>query len=189
MSETRIEKRIVISGDTDIDHDQVATCPASGHVTPLEPGPLLGPGSDAVSPLKALAAALSEARRQHPELSVTRVVIHKETEVSPDHVTSQVTPLVTRSDGAWLHVPNCMAPSSSLWRRRPRRTSKTTGNDASALASVSSAVHAASASHANPQFRRVSSFPNICNMSRCGGRPRRVAPSAKFGATGTSSLH
>uniref|UniRef100_H3D7M6 FERM domain-containing protein n=2 Tax=Tetraodon nigroviridis TaxID=99883 RepID=H3D7M6_TETNG len=54
MSETRIEKRIVISGDTEIDHDQ------------------------------ALAAALSEARRQHPELSVTRVVIHKETEVSPD---------------------------------------------------------------------------------------------------------
>ncbi|XP_076577635.1 band 4.1-like protein 3a isoform X3 [Chaetodon auriga] len=50
ISETRIEKRIVISGDTDIDHDQ------------------------------ALAAALSEARRQHPELSVTRVVVHKETE-------------------------------------------------------------------------------------------------------------
>lgn len=29
VSETRIEKRIVISGDTDIDHDQVATVPAS----------------------------------------------------------------------------------------------------------------------------------------------------------------
>nr|XP_046227107.1 band 4.1-like protein 3a isoform X2 [Scatophagus argus] len=56
ISETRIEKRIVISGDTEIDHDQ------------------------------ALAAALREARRQHPELSVTRVVVHKETEVSPDHV-------------------------------------------------------------------------------------------------------
>ncbi|XP_018542469.1 protein 4.1 isoform X8 [Lates calcarifer] len=56
ISETRIEKRIVISGDTEIDHDQ------------------------------ALAVALSEARRQHPELSVTRVVVHKETEVSPDHV-------------------------------------------------------------------------------------------------------
>lgn len=48
-----------------------------------------------MSPFKALVAALSEARRQHPELSVTRVVIHKETEVSPDHVTSQVTGLVT----------------------------------------------------------------------------------------------
>ncbi|XP_041824102.1 band 4.1-like protein 3a isoform X2 [Melanotaenia boesemani] len=56
ISETRVEKRIVISGDTELDHDQ------------------------------ALAAALSEARRQHPELSVTRVVIHKETEVSPDHM-------------------------------------------------------------------------------------------------------
>ncbi|KAL6097438.1 epb41l3 [Pungitius sinensis] len=56
MSETRIEKRIVISGDTEIDHDQ------------------------------ALAEVLSEARLQHPELSVTRVVVHKETEVSPDHV-------------------------------------------------------------------------------------------------------
>ncbi|TWW70586.1 Band 4.1-like protein 2 [Takifugu flavidus] len=73
MSETRIEKRIVISGDTDIDHDQ------------------------------ALVTALSEARRQHPELSVTRVVIHKETEVSPDHVTSQVTGVVTGSSG------RCMA--------------------------------------------------------------------------------
>ena len=39
-----------------------------------------------MSLFKALAAALSEARRQHPELSVTRVVVHKETEVSPDHV-------------------------------------------------------------------------------------------------------
>ncbi|XP_076014426.1 band 4.1-like protein 3a [Genypterus blacodes] len=56
ISETRIEKRIVISGDTEIDHDE------------------------------ALAAALSEARQQHPELSVTRVVVHKETEVSPEHV-------------------------------------------------------------------------------------------------------
>uniref|UniRef100_A0A3Q2ZCK7 FERM domain-containing protein n=1 Tax=Kryptolebias marmoratus TaxID=37003 RepID=A0A3Q2ZCK7_KRYMA len=58
ISETRIEKRIVISGDTEIDHDQ------------------------------ALAAALNEAQRQHPELSVTRVVVHKETEVSPDHTTN-----------------------------------------------------------------------------------------------------
>ncbi|XP_030613059.1 LOW QUALITY PROTEIN: band 4.1-like protein 3 [Archocentrus centrarchus] len=59
ISETRIEKRIVISGDTEIDHNQ------------------------------ALAVALSEAQRQHPELSVTRVVVHKETEVSPDHVTNE----------------------------------------------------------------------------------------------------
>ncbi|XP_047205572.1 band 4.1-like protein 3a isoform X8 [Girardinichthys multiradiatus] len=56
VSETRVEKRIVISGETEEDHEQ------------------------------AMAAALSEARRQHPELSVTRVVVHKETEVSPDHM-------------------------------------------------------------------------------------------------------
>lgn len=35
---------------------------------------------------KAVAAALSEACREHPELSVTRVVVHKDTEVSSDHV-------------------------------------------------------------------------------------------------------
>lgn len=43
-------------------------------------------GSDRTVSLKALAAALCEARRQHPELSVTRVVVHKETEVPPDHM-------------------------------------------------------------------------------------------------------
>lgn len=48
--------------------------------------PNLDQGLTLMSLLKALAAALSEARRQHPELSVTRVVVHKETEVSPDHV-------------------------------------------------------------------------------------------------------
>nr|XP_045014971.1 band 4.1-like protein 2 isoform X11 [Jaculus jaculus] len=51
ISETRIEKRIVITGDADIDHDQ------------------------------ALAQAIREAREQHPDMSVTRVVVHKETEV------------------------------------------------------------------------------------------------------------
>uniref|UniRef100_A0A3B3SNJ2 Erythrocyte membrane protein band 4.1 like 2 n=1 Tax=Paramormyrops kingsleyae TaxID=1676925 RepID=A0A3B3SNJ2_9TELE len=51
VSETRIEKRIVISGDSDIDHDQ------------------------------ALARAIKEAKEQHPDMSVTRVVVHKETEV------------------------------------------------------------------------------------------------------------
>nr|XP_020481102.1 LOW QUALITY PROTEIN: protein 4.1-like [Monopterus albus] len=56
ISQSRIEKRIVISGDTEIDHDQ------------------------------ALAAAISEAQREHPELSVTQVVVHKETEVSSDPV-------------------------------------------------------------------------------------------------------
>ncbi|KAM8790312.1 band 4.1-like protein 2 isoform 13-T17 [Rhynchonycteris naso] len=51
ISETRIEKRIVITGDSDIDHDQ------------------------------ALAQAIREAREQHPDMSVTRVVVHKETEL------------------------------------------------------------------------------------------------------------
>ncbi|XP_058249502.1 band 4.1-like protein 2 isoform X13 [Hemibagrus wyckioides] len=54
LSETRIEKRIVITGDTDIDHDQ------------------------------ALAQAIKEAKEQHPDMSVTRVVVHKETELSED---------------------------------------------------------------------------------------------------------
>uniref|UniRef100_A0A671LJD4 Band 4.1-like protein 3 n=1 Tax=Sinocyclocheilus anshuiensis TaxID=1608454 RepID=A0A671LJD4_9TELE len=52
ISETRIEKRIVITGDADIDHDQ------------------------------ALAQAIKEAKEQHPEMSVTKVVVHKETEIS-----------------------------------------------------------------------------------------------------------
>ncbi|XP_072567425.1 band 4.1-like protein 3a isoform X2 [Paramormyrops kingsleyae] len=53
ISETRIEKRIVITGDTDIDHDQ------------------------------ALAQAIKEAKEQHPDMSVTKVVVHKETEITP----------------------------------------------------------------------------------------------------------
>ncbi|XP_035025326.1 band 4.1-like protein 3b isoform X18 [Hippoglossus stenolepis] len=54
VSETRIEKRIVITGDTDIDHDQ------------------------------ALAQAIKEAKEQHPDMSVTKVVVHKETEITPE---------------------------------------------------------------------------------------------------------
>ncbi|XP_048858005.1 band 4.1-like protein 3 isoform X2 [Brienomyrus brachyistius] len=53
ISETRIEKRIVITGDADIDHDQ------------------------------ALAQAIKEAKEQHPDMSVTKVVVHKETEITP----------------------------------------------------------------------------------------------------------
>ncbi|XP_029929673.1 band 4.1-like protein 3 [Myripristis murdjan] len=54
ISETRIEKRIVITGDADIDHDQ------------------------------ALAQAIKEAKQQHPDMSVTKVVVHKETEITPE---------------------------------------------------------------------------------------------------------
>ncbi|XP_071355842.1 protein 4.1 isoform X3 [Trachinotus anak] len=54
ISETRIEKRIVITGDTEIDHD------------------------------KALAQAIKEAKEQHPDMSVTKVVVHQETEIAPE---------------------------------------------------------------------------------------------------------
>ncbi|XP_061879303.1 band 4.1-like protein 3 isoform X13 [Entelurus aequoreus] len=54
VSETRIEKRIVITGDPDIDHDE------------------------------ALAQAIKEAKEQHPDMSVTKVVVHKETEITPE---------------------------------------------------------------------------------------------------------
>ncbi|XP_034064231.1 band 4.1-like protein 3b isoform X8 [Gymnodraco acuticeps] len=54
ISETRIEKRIVITGDSDIDHDE------------------------------ALAQAIKEAKEQHPDMSVTKVVVHKETEITPE---------------------------------------------------------------------------------------------------------
>ncbi|XP_075563923.1 band 4.1-like protein 2 isoform X6 [Pelecanus crispus] len=54
VSETRIEKRIVITGDADIDHDE------------------------------ALAQAIREAKEQHPDMSVTRVVVHKETELAEE---------------------------------------------------------------------------------------------------------
>ncbi|XP_052491518.1 protein 4.1 isoform X2 [Budorcas taxicolor] len=54
ISETRIEKRIVITGDVDIDHDQV------------------------------LVQAIKEAKEQHPDMSVTKVVVHQETEISEE---------------------------------------------------------------------------------------------------------
>ncbi|XP_078236303.1 protein 4.1 isoform X43 [Pogona vitticeps] len=52
ISETRIEKRIVITGDADIDHDKV------------------------------LVQAIKEAKEQHPDMSVTKVVVHQETEIA-----------------------------------------------------------------------------------------------------------
>ncbi|XP_074161673.1 protein 4.1 isoform X18 [Sminthopsis crassicaudata] len=54
ISETRIEKRIVITGDADIDHDQV------------------------------LVQAIKEAKEQHPDMSVTKVVVHQETEIDEE---------------------------------------------------------------------------------------------------------
>ncbi|XP_030820332.1 protein 4.1 isoform X5 [Camarhynchus parvulus] len=54
ISETRIEKRIVITGDADVDHDQV------------------------------LAQAIKAAKEQHPDMSVTKVVVHQETELAEE---------------------------------------------------------------------------------------------------------
>uniref|UniRef100_A0A8B9J3G3 Protein 4.1 n=1 Tax=Amazona collaria TaxID=241587 RepID=A0A8B9J3G3_9PSIT len=54
ISETRIEKRIVITGDADVDHDQV------------------------------LAQAIKAAKEQHPAMSVTKVVVHQETEIAEE---------------------------------------------------------------------------------------------------------
>ncbi|NXC49688.1 E41L1 protein, partial [Penelope pileata] len=54
FSETRIEKRIIITGDEDVDQDQ------------------------------ALALAIKEAKLQHPDMLVTKAVVYKETEPSPE---------------------------------------------------------------------------------------------------------
>ncbi|XP_029467619.1 band 4.1-like protein 1 isoform X1 [Rhinatrema bivittatum] len=52
FSETRIEKRIIITGDEDVDQDQ------------------------------ALAMAIKEAKLQHPDMLVTKAVVYRETESS-----------------------------------------------------------------------------------------------------------
>lgn len=54
FSETRIEKRIVITGDEDVDQEQ------------------------------ALAMAIKEAKLQHPDMLVTKAVVYCETEPSPE---------------------------------------------------------------------------------------------------------
>ncbi|XP_053571937.1 band 4.1-like protein 1 isoform X2 [Bombina bombina] len=54
FSETRIEKRIIITGDEDVDQEQ------------------------------ALALAIKEAKLQHPDMLVTKAVVYCETEPSPE---------------------------------------------------------------------------------------------------------
>ncbi|XP_065421861.1 band 4.1-like protein 1 isoform X12 [Chrysemys picta bellii] len=54
FAETRIEKRIIITGDEDVDQDQ------------------------------ALALAIKEAKLQHPDMLVTKAVVYRETEPSPE---------------------------------------------------------------------------------------------------------
>uniref|UniRef100_A0A8B9XJQ7 Protein 4.1 n=1 Tax=Bos mutus grunniens TaxID=30521 RepID=A0A8B9XJQ7_BOSMU len=54
FSETRIEKRIIITGDEDVDQDQ------------------------------ALALAIKEAKLQHPDMLVTKAAVYRETDPSPE---------------------------------------------------------------------------------------------------------
>ncbi|XP_078275315.1 uncharacterized protein LOC144604582 isoform X2 [Rhinoraja longicauda] len=54
FSETRIEKRIIITGDADVDQDQ------------------------------ALALAIKEVRQQHPDMLVTKAVVYKESQAESD---------------------------------------------------------------------------------------------------------
>ncbi|XP_010562893.1 PREDICTED: band 4.1-like protein 1 [Haliaeetus leucocephalus] len=70
FSETRIEKRIIITGDEDVDQDQ------------------------------ALALAIKEAKLQHPDMLVTKAVVYRETEPSPEERDKkpQVCREVTRHD-------------------------------------------------------------------------------------------
>ncbi|KAF3860294.1 hypothetical protein F7725_000549, partial [Dissostichus mawsoni] len=53
-SETRIEKRIIITGDDDVDQEQ------------------------------ALAIAIQEAKQQHPDMQITKAVVVRETELSTE---------------------------------------------------------------------------------------------------------
>ncbi|MFT7813890.1 band 4.1-like protein 3 isoform X3 [Arapaima gigas] len=90
ISETRIEKRIVITGDADIDHDQ------------------------------ALAQAIKEAKEQHPDMSVTKVVVHKETEITPEEG-DEPPSSAHRSAGQTLVPFDPTAVSPQYYRGRPVR--------------------------------------------------------------------
>lgn len=79
ISETRIEKRIVITGDTEIDHDKVKRLLLLLLSSVLE---VQLPLSHSLP--QALAQAIKEAKEQHPDMSVTKVVVHQETEITPD---------------------------------------------------------------------------------------------------------
>lgn len=59
FSETRIEKRIIITGDADVDQDQ------------------------------ALALAIKEVRQQHPDMLVTKAVVYKESESESEQNTKE----------------------------------------------------------------------------------------------------
>ncbi|XP_042197838.1 band 4.1-like protein 1 isoform X4 [Callorhinchus milii] len=59
FSETRIEKRIIITGDADVDQDQ------------------------------ALALAIKEVKQEHPDMLVTKAVVYKESEPTPEQKESE----------------------------------------------------------------------------------------------------
>nr|XP_009677510.1 PREDICTED: LOW QUALITY PROTEIN: band 4.1-like protein 1 [Struthio camelus australis] len=79
FSETRIEKRIIITGDEDVDQDQ------------------------------ALALAIKEAKLQHPDMLVTKAVVYRETEPSPEERDKkpQVGREITRYD-LYMLYKRCM---------------------------------------------------------------------------------
>ncbi|XP_078614010.1 protein 4.1-like isoform X41 [Branchiostoma floridae x Branchiostoma japonicum] len=74
VAETRIEKRIVITGDTDIDHDQYMKKDGTLE-THMERTTVLTGDSNQD---EALADLIKEAADQNPDMTVTKVVVHKE---------------------------------------------------------------------------------------------------------------
>ncbi|KPP71789.1 protein 4-like [Scleropages formosus] len=85
ISETRIEKRIVITGDMEIDHDKVGIAPPVWDNEWACVRCQLSTCTLTLPPCtQALAQAIKEAKEQHPDMFVTRVVVHQETEITPE---------------------------------------------------------------------------------------------------------
>lgn len=72
-SETRIEKRIIITGDDDVDQHQVRTMKTTKERERCG-------NFKASCPLQALAMAIQEAKQQHPDMLVTKAVVIRESE-------------------------------------------------------------------------------------------------------------
>lgn len=83
------------NGEGNYLHDELSsgTCISSASVSPAvlmeaiyqarlkKPSPVV---VVVVSCVQALAQAIKEAKEQHPDMSVTKVVVHQETEISPE---------------------------------------------------------------------------------------------------------
>ncbi|XP_054701768.1 band 4.1-like protein 1 isoform X13 [Grus americana] len=99
FSETRIEKRIIITGDEDVDQDQ------------------------------ALALAIKEAKLQHPDMLVTKAVVYRETEPSPEErdkkpqgqagLRSPAPPEPPTLTPLLPHQPGCCGSSAAAQPGRP----------------------------------------------------------------------